>query len=459
MANQLTKEQMDAIDNYSSQIKTLKDFVTAVRTRPGMYIGPLGNGGLMNMCRECWQNSLDIIIDPNIPGNWIYFSYDERSKEVIVEDNGIGIPHSDIIRILTTQHTSKNYEKNPYQYSSGQNGIGLKATNALAEVMIVESYKYDGTAVRVECHKGYPTKESPIKIDNKSKKQGTKIRFIPDEEILGETNLSWKKLYTLMKRIMSITPIGTSMDFRGVDIDGKEYNEHIVNKDGIITDIIMKVEKPIIKPIVIGADDGTHKLDIAICYDAGNETAGPNDTEDITSFSNYCPTVSGTHVDGSVEGITRWFTLYMNNIYLASQKSKDKIKVNSSDIKTGLVSFVAASHLYSNFIGQSKDILSNEDMIGFCKDTVMKGLDEWSKANPADLQKLCKFFKDIAELRTKQEAGKVKIVTKYQKNPITNLPRKYVRPTNDKIPPEVFIVEGDSALGKAQEDRLSENQG
>jgi DNA gyrase subunit B len=256
---------------------------------------------------------------------------------------------------------------------------------------------------------------------------------------------------------MSITPIGTSMDFRGVDIDGKEFKEHIVNKDGIITDLIMKVDKPIINPIVIGADDGTHKLDIAICYDAGDPSTGPSNIENITSFSNYCPTVSGTHVDGSVEGITRWFTMYMNNIYLAGQKS-NKLKVNSADIKTGLNAFIAASHLYSNFIGQSKDILSNEDMIGFCKETVMKGLDNWSKNNPQDLQKLAKFFKDICELRIKQENGKAKIVTKYQKNTMTNLPKKYMPPIN-KTGIELVIVEGDSALGTTEIDRDKYTQG
>ena len=455
---ELTKEQQAAIDNYSSQIKTLKDFVTAVRTRPGMYIGPLGNGGFTNMCREVWQNSLDIVIDNKIPGDWISFFYDERTKEVIVEDNGIGIPHSDIIRILTTQHTSKNYDKKPYEYSSGQNGIGLKASNALSETMIVESYKYDGTAVRVTCHKGYPTQDKPVSIPNKEKKQGTKIYFVPDEEILGEMNLSWKHLYKLFKRIMSLTPIGTSMDFRAIDIEGKEFTEHIVNKDGIITDLISNVKRPIVAPIIISNDDGTHKLDMAFCYDLGDEASGPDETEYIVSFSNYCQTVAGTHVDGCLEGLVRWFSLYMNNIYLANQKSKDKLKVISADIKTGLNMFIGAAHLYSNFIGQSKDILSNEDMVGFCKDTVMKGLDEWSKANPQDLQKLCKFFKDIAELRTKQEAGKVKIATKYQKNPITNLPKKYKKPIN-KTGIELIIVEGDSALGEAEKDRDEYTQG
>ena len=200
---------------------------------------------------------------------------------------------------------------------------------------------------------------------------------------------------------MSLTPIGTSMDFKAIDIEGKEFTEHIVNKDGIITDLISNVKKPIVAPIIISNDDGTHKLDMAFCYDLGDDASGPDETEYIVSFSNYCQTVAGTHVDGCLEGLVRWFSLYMNNIYLANQKSKDKLKVISADIKTGLNMFIGAAHLYSNFIGQSKDILSNEDMVGFCKDTVMKGLDEWYKANPRTWN-----YKEYKRLKRQSKQGK-----------------------------------------------------
>ncbi len=455
----LTKEQQEAIDNYGNRIKSLKDFVTACRRRPGLYIGEIGVNGILNMVRECFQNNIDQVMDKNSPADHVWISFDERTNETICKDNGLGFPFDDIIRILTKEHTSKNYEKQLFDYSSGMHGLGLKAVNALSSELTIESYNYNGKAVRVVSVKGYPVKDKPESIPNPNKLQGSIVRFIPDPEIMGECNLSWKTVYRLVKHIVSITPIGTIVEFTATDSNGKVFTEDIINKDGIVTDIIANVSSPINKPIVIGADDGMHKLDIAICYDAGTPEQGPDDDMHITSFSNFCPTKLGTHVDGSVEGITRWFTLYMNNIYLANQKAKDKLRVMPVDIKTGLNAFISAAHLDPIFTGQAKEALSNEDMVPFCKDTVMKGLDEWSKANPQDLQKLAKFFKDICELRMKQESGKAKIVTKYQKNPITNLPRKYVRPTNDKVKPEVFIVEGDSALGKAQEDRLADYQG
>ena len=451
----LSKEQIASIDNYSNEIKTLKDFVSAVRKRPGMYLGPISNRGLLNMMREIFQNCIDQILDPTSPANWFSFFYDERTLEIIVEDNGKGFPFNDIVRILTSQHTSKNFEKKLGDYSSGMNGVGSKIVNALSERFTAESFRYDGTAVKVDFVKGYPKTKEPVKIVNKDKKQGSRITFVPDTEILGAMNLEWKVVYNLIKNIMSLTPIGSVCDFSAIDINGKQFSEHIVNKDGLITNLIMNVKSPMIKPIVLSLDDGVHKLEAAFCYDTGGED-GPDDMA-VTSFCNFCPSY-GTHVDGTVDGICRWFSMYMNNIYLANQKSKDKTKVLPIDIKSGLNIFISAAHLEPVFTGQAKEILSNEDMIGFCKEVAMKGLDEWSKANPQDLAKLAKFFKEIADLRMKQEAGKAKIATKYAKNPVTNLPRKYIRPLTNKHN-ELVIVEGDSALGKAEEDRDPDTQG
>ena len=456
----LTKEQMEAIDNYGSRIKTLKDFITSVRTRPTMYLGSLFNKGLLNAMREVFQNDCDSILDPLSPADWCSFYYDERTKEVITEDNGTGIPASDIIRVLTSQHTSKNYEKKPGEYSSGYNGVGAKIVNALSSTYIVESYKYDGTAYRMEFSNGYPATKEPKSIPNKEKKQGFKTYFIMDESIMGEMNLEWRAPYHLIKHIISLMPLGTRCSFTAIDINGKIHTEEIVNKDGIITDLIMKVKHPLIKPIVIPVvDDGYHKLECALCFDAGDDTPTPEPS--ITSFCNMCPTITegSTHVEGVLDGICRWFMSYMNNIYLINQKSKDKLKIISNDIKNGLNIMISAAVLEPLFNDQAKTVLGNPDMALFCKDVVMKGLDTWSKTNPQDLVKLCKFFKDMGELRVKQDKDKVKIVQKYSSSVATGgLPKKYVRPLG-KEHIELIIVEGDSAMGNVETGRNKYTQG
>ena len=453
--NELTEEQMKAIDNYGDDIKALKDFVSSVKKRKGMYLGHIGTQGCLTMAREIINNCCDQILDQSSPGSYFTLSYNENTLEFSLEDNGKGIPPEKIIMIMTTAHTSKNFEKKLYDYSSGLNGSGASIVNALSDLFIVESFRYDGTAYKVEFHNGYPVTNKPVPISNKEKKQGTRITFIPDTsdgDGIGRVDLSWEKLYSLTKKLVSLLPIGATCYFSAVDKQGKVFKEDIINKDGIITDLIIKMKSPLIKPIVLFNDDGTHRLNCAFSFDSDENSIGE---PSITAFSNFVPTLGGTHVDGTVDGICKWFCNYMNNIFLLNQKAKEKLKILPVDIKQSLALVVSAAHLEPNLIGQSKEILSNEDMIPFCRDTVIKGLDDWSKSNPADLAKMAKFIKDIGDLRMKQSKDKEKIVQKYiSSNASGGLPRKYKRPTSKKGV-ELYIVEGDSALGtvlKARDD-------
>ena len=88
----------------------------------------------------------------------------------------------------------------------------------------------------------------------------------------------------------------------------------------------------------------------------------------------------------------------------------------------------------------------------------LNALDEWSKNNPTELQKVCKYLKDVCEIRTKQDGEKVKMSDKYVSSAITGLPSKYEKPFDDKDF-EVMIVEGDSAKGGAVNNRDKIHQG
>lgn len=439
---ELTKEQLAAIDNYGNEIQTLKDTVTAIRQLPGMYAAGKGTTGFLSLIREVAQNSIDQIVDPSSPADRASLFYNEQTLEVEVSDNGKGFPFNDMVRIVTAQHTSKNYTKKKGEYSSGMHGSGLKVVNALSTECHIYSYRYDGTAMQLDLKEGYVVGKGPKPIKNKEKKQGSIVKFVPSTEVLGELNLSWKRVYGLIKDIISLTPIGSQLFFEAIDKNGVKHAEHIINKDGIISKLINEVSNPLCKPIVIGFDNGDFKLDAAFCYDMGTDDNPVSDSESVTAFANLCPTLSGQHITGTIDGICKWFSKYMNDIYMKNSKSKLQIKY--ADIKMGLNVMISGFCLESVFVGQAKEQLAVPEMEPFCRSTIMNGLDEWSKANPNDLQKLCKFFKDMAELRTKQESGKSKIVSTYKKNPLNNLPAKYVKPEVNKNV-ELIIVEGDSA--------------
>ena len=105
--------------------------------------------------------------------------------------------------------------------------VGLKVVNALTTYLIAESYRYDGKAVRLETKLGYPVTKDPISIPNKDFMQGTKITFVPNQEVLGFIELDWHVVYKLIKMIVSLTPIGSVVDFEAVDQNGVNHKEHI----------------------------------------------------------------------------------------------------------------------------------------------------------------------------------------------------------------------------------------
>lgn len=464
----LNDEMMKNIDSYANEIRSLKDFIEAVRVRPGMYIGPIGDLGFLNMIREIAQNAIDQLVSSKSPCDHIRIVYDMRTLKVRVEDNGLGIPFNDIERIYTTPHTSKNYDKKPGEYSSGLNGVGAKVTNALSRFFRVESYHYSGKAVAMDLEDGYIVKK-PYAIPNKDMHQGTAVEFVPSEEILGRIELDWRFVHNLLRLILSLTDIGSVMYFEAYDKKGVKYEEKMVNQNGIITDLITKTKAPICKPIIIAADNGKMKADLAFCWASPTEklidAQGFTTPYSITSFSNWCPIrndATCTPFSGFMDGISTWFTKYMNKIFLGE---KSKITVTKNDCLEQLCAMVSVAHLYPEFTGQSKDIVSNVDFKPFVKETVMNGLDEWAKENPGDLQRVCKWIKDAASVRMKGDADKVKVQETFKKSVLTGLPDKYKEPMWDinknykKYEYELLIVEGDSAGGSAGKARKHAIQG
>lgn len=449
---ELSQEMIENIQHYGEEIETLATFVEAVRQNPGYHLGSKGNKGLKNMAREIWQNSFDELDKPSSPCSWVKITFDERNYGFSCEDNGRGIPFGEILRIFTNPNTSSNYKKKPGEYSSGLHGVGAKVTNAMSHRFIIESYKFTGEGRRVEFTEGYPWEKGEVKIKNPEKKQGTYIYFEPSIDALGEISITWQDVYGWLANIVPLSKIGATAYFTAIDRQGKQHTGTLVNEDGIMTYLINDVESPLVAPIILSRDTGYMKMDIAFTWDAAESA-----TDHCIAFANKCPTIFGTHIKGFEEGVTSFFVNYMNKVYLASMK-KNKVSVIKNDVKSGLKSIVTVSHLTPIFDGQSKEKLSNDDMFPFVKDTTIELLDSWAKNNPKDLATICKYLKDIADVRTSADKQRVRLSDKYSKSKLTGLPTKYVAPKGKKNI-ELFITEGDSAAGLIRNNRDNSTQG
>ena len=447
----MANKNEQAIRDYAKLIKTINVFSVAVRQNPGQFIGYLKNKGFKNMFREIYQNAIDELIKEASPCTVVKVFYDERDNSVMVEDNGRGIPLGNIIRVFTSEHTSSNYTKQKGEYSSGLHGVGGKVVNALSSIFIVDSYVL-GEARHVEFYKGLPWEKGEQVIQNKENKQGTVIMFQPDYEIMGEINISWEEIYELTCSILMLTKRGARVEFKAMDKRGKLHEETIVNEDGIITFLINKTSKPLIAPVYMADDNGTMKAEITFTYDSEDLNS-----ENITTFSNFCPTIGGKHLDGFIDGLCNYWRKYMNTVYLAN--SKKKITVTNADIKQGLKAVVSVAHIKPIFSGQAKDILDNDDMYYYCRDLVSSAMDNWLKTNQNEVKKLCEFFKDAAEVRLNSEKEKVKLTNKYSTSKLTGLPAKFIKPENPKTWKELIIVEGDSAKGPLRNSRDNHTQG
>ena len=331
--------------NKQKEMQYLTSELEAVRKLPDVYIGALGDRGFLNMFREILQNSLDEIIKGNTLDKNIIVSFDARNYVSIIEDNGQGINLKDLEKVFSILHSSTNYDKKEGSgdYSSGKNGMGSTITNFLSRFFYVESYRMDGTAGRIKITEGVLSKHlTPIKTNKNSKPHGLITTFAPSA-MVGELTVTDADVQHLIWLIVHLCKIGTCVTFNAIDKMGKKHKDIIKNERGLYDILNMICNNAIANPIHFMHDNGTMKIDILFTYDVA-----AMDDPQVYGFANMCPSNKGTHIDGFIDGITKYFKDYMNKIYLANNK---KLTVNAADIKTGLRAVVSCFHIKPLFTG------------------------------------------------------------------------------------------------------------
>ena len=420
----------------------------AVRKRPGMYIGSTDKRGLHHLIWEIVDNSIDEVI--NGFGNKIKIIL-HKDHSVSIEDEGRGVPvgmHSSGMTtpevIYTVLHAGGKFETSGYKVSGGLHGVGASVVNALSKWMEV-TIKRDGYEYFIRFKDGGHL-DIPLTKRDKTSKTGTKVRFMPDDEIFSTTNFSFTTVCERMQESAFL------LEGLTIEITDEEDNRHetFCYEDGLkaFVEYINEDKNELHKTMVInGIKD---KIDVKVAFQYTDSYS-----ENIVSFVNNVKTVDGgTHEVGFKTAITRVFNEYArNNGYL---KAKDK-NLEGPDTREGLTAIISLKipEELLQFEGQTKGKLGTPIARTVVDSVVSEKLTFFLEENKAVatsiLQKMVKSrnareaarkARDEARNGKKKDKGERtisgKLTPAQSKNPKIN---------------ELFLVEGDSAGGSAKTGR------
>ena len=429
----------------ASRIKILGG-IEAVRKRPDMYIGDRGSGGMHHLVYEVIDNSIDEALAGYCDTISVHIHADGSCT---VEDNGRGIPveihkqagKSALEVVLTTLHAGGKFDQESYKVAGGLHGVGVSVVNALSQWLEADVYR-DDEHYHFECERGIA--KAKVKKAGPTKKSGTKITFVPDEEIFGDNEFEYE---TLLKHIreMAYLNAGLQITFRDDRVNKKEVFKF---EDGLKAFVKHLNEgKEILHHDVINfskEDSGAMmSCEVAMQYNKGY-------SENILVFANNIRNIDGgTHLSGFRTALTRTMNYYAKNNNLI----KNSQSMTGDDLREGLTVVVSVKLANPHFEAQTKVRLTNPEIGSFVETVVNEYLGNFLEEHPADARRILN--KAVQAAAARVAARKARELTR-RKGALSsgNLPGKlWDCSSREKASTEVFIVEGDSAGGSAKAGR------
>lgn len=425
----------------ASSIKIL-DGLEAVRKRPDMYIGNRQEGGLHHLVYEVLDNSIDEALAGRCDQIIVHIHMDGSCS---VEDNGIGIPvgmhkeagKSALEVVLTTLHAGGKFDDKAYKVSGGLHGVGISVVNALSGWLEADVYR-DGTHHHFECVRGDP--KGDIEVIGPTNKQGTKITFLPDEEIFENIDFKYD---TLLKRIRELAYLNAGVHIIFQD-DRVKKKEDFCYKDGIraFVEYLNEGKSSLDKPIWFSKEDAETGMSCEIAMQYTDSYA-----ENVLAFANNIKNIDGgTHLSGFRTALTRTMNAYARN----AKMLKGGTATTGEDLREGLTAVISVKVAEPHFEAQTKVRLSNPEVGSFVEMMLNEQLGIYLEENPAAAKKILN--KAIQAAAAREAARKARELTR-RKGALSgaNLPGKLWDCSNkDAQSTEIFIVEGDSAGGSAK---------
>ena len=434
----------------AEQIQVLEG-LEAVRMRPGMYIGSTSSSGLHHLVYEIVDNAIDealagyckhITVTIN-PGNSITVTDDGRGIPVDIQPQ-TGRPALEVV--YTVLHAGGKFGGGGYKVSGGLHGVGASVVNALSQWLRVRVYK-NGNIYEMKFARGAITQE--MKIVGKTDKTGTEVTFQPDPEMFDTTEYDYEILHTRMREKAFLTA-GLTISITD-DRPDTPISETMCYEGGIREFAVFcnKNKTPLHNDVIyLSGMKGDASAEIAIQYNDGYN-------EFLLSFANEVNTPEGgMHETGFKTALTR----VLNNYGLKNNIIKGDDKVSGEDCREGITAIISVKLTDAQFEGQTKAKLGNAYIRTLVDQIVNDQLATYFEEHPGTAKAILE--KAMMANRAREAARKARENARRKTGLESGGMPDKLKDCNEKDPSlcEIYIVEGDSAAGSANQGRDSRFQ-
>ena len=441
--------------NYDAQQIQILEGLEAVRKRPGMYIGSTNLRGLHHLVYEIVDNSVDEALAGFCTEIEIKI---EKGNYVSVLDNGRGIPIdinkkagvSALEVVFTVLHAGGKFGGGGYKVSGGLHGVGASVVNALSSELTVNVYR-DGKVYEQRFSRGKKLCEvSEVGTSIDKDRTGTYVRFLADDTIFETLEYDYD---TLRHRLRETAFLIKGLKITLTDEREEEPKQSVFKYDGGIkeyVEFINKGKSPSYDKIFY-CEGEKNKVAVEIALQHNNSYS-----EVIYTFANNINTPEGgTHLEGFKKILTKCINDYARHKGILKEKDEN---FQGDDIREGLCAIISVKIENPQFEGQTKQKLGNSEVQPAVASIFADKFTYFLDQNPAISKLICE--KANAARKAREAARKARDLTR-RKTALDSLghPGKLVD-CSEKDPKlcEIFIVEGDSALGPAKDGRNSKYQ-
>ena len=460
---------------YSAENLQVLEGLDAVRKRPGMYIGSTDSRGLQHCMWEIIDNSVDEALAGHCDRIEVIL-HDDDSVEIV--DNGRGIPTdvneksglTGVELVFTKLHAGGKFGDSGYKVSGGLHGVGASVVNALSSKLIAEVDR-NGKTHKVEFDHGNAPKGLKVVKGAKPTTTGSRVRYWADRKIfLAEATIDLEKTHARARQTAFLVPgltisvkdqrttEGSTEEFR---FDGGvgDFADYLAPDDAIAKPLVITGSGTFLEtvPMLEGekmvSTEVEREMEVDVCLQWGT---GFDYT--LRSFVNIVETTGGgTHVVGMERAITKQLVAIGRENKAIKAKEENPGK---EDCLEGLTAVVVVKVPEPQFEGQTKEILGTAAATKVVNKIVSDAMSEWAVGRMTKSQAKKVSTKVAEAARTRRQIRAQRDTIRRKKSlESSSLPAKLADcRANDLDRTELFIVEGDSAMGTAKSARDSEVQ-